>query len=93
MSVQRAQHEITSTEFLDWMAFLDLESKKQTKQDYYLASIAAEVFRSNAKYPKKVKPEDFLLTYTDKIMKSVKSKSDKAKSFFGALLGSIKKDK
>jgi hypothetical protein len=94
MSTQRAQSEITSSEFPEWIAFLNQEETKRTKQDFYLASIAAEVRKGNVKHPKKVKISDLFIRYAKKKVKmTIKQKSDEAKAFFGALLGSSKKKK
>ncbi len=88
MSVQRAQFEITSSEFVEWIVFLNQEEVKRTKQDFYLTSIATEVRRSYVKYPKKVKMKDLFITYRKKF--SVKEKANQAKAFFGALLRTSK---
>lgn len=55
------QTRIGYTEFLDWLTFLGKEEERETKQDYYLAQIAAEVRRGQVKSPKSVKTKDFLL--------------------------------
>lgn len=39
-----------------------MEKKEHSKEDYYLAQIAAEVRRGIVKNPNKVKLKDFLLT-------------------------------
>ena len=36
---------ITYREFVEWLCFLNKEEERQTKQDYYLAQIAAEIRR------------------------------------------------
>lgn len=41
MPVQRAMAETTSREFAEWMAVLDEEDVRTTKQDYYMAQLAA----------------------------------------------------
>lgn len=51
---------ITFSEFLDWCDYLLLEERRHTKQDWYLAQIAAEVFRTIAKEPKKVRVKSYL---------------------------------
>ena len=91
MSVQRAQFEITSSEFVEWIVFLNQEETKRTKQDFYLASIATEVRRSYVKDPNKVSMKDLFISYVkDKPKLTVQEKSNQAKAFFGALLGSYK---
>lgn len=94
MSIQRAQFEITSSEFVEWIVFLDEEEMKRTKQDFYLASIAAEVRKGNVKHPNKVKVSHLFITYAKKKVKmTIKEKAADAKKFFGALLGSPWKNK
>jgi hypothetical protein len=75
--------------------FLNEEETKRTKQDFYLASIAAEVRKGNVKHPKKVKISHLFITYAKKKVKlTVAEKTAEAKKFFGALLGgSTKKRK
>jgi hypothetical protein len=65
MSLQRCKDETTSTELPLWMAYLDMLEESHTKQDYYLANIAATVIRSvvSTADQKKVKLEDYLLTF------------------------------
>jgi len=59
--VTEIQGRMSFGEFLGWMAFLEREEERHTKQDRYLAQIAAEVRRSIVKHPNKVKNEDFLM--------------------------------
>lgn len=61
MLVDDLKGRITYREFLEWLAFFGREEERQTKLDYYLAQIAAEVRRGNVKSPKSVKVKDFLL--------------------------------
>lgn len=51
---------ITWTEFLGWLVYLDQAETRRTKQDYYLAQIAAEVRRGLVKKPNTVKLDSFL---------------------------------
>lgn len=97
MSVQRAQFEITSTEFVDWVAYLDEEeTNKVHREDYYFANIAAEIRRSYVKNPMKVKLESFLMKFKKSgLNKSKKEpkmtkeeRTKRAKTFWGALLKS-----
>jgi len=95
MSVQRAQFEITSTEFVDWVVYLDDEEINGFhREDYYLANIAAEVRRSYIKDPTKVRTESFLMKFKkkDEIERPVKmtreERTKRAKSFWGAVLKS-----
>jgi len=56
---------ITYSEFIDWITFLRREEERNTKQDIYLAQIAAEIRRGLVKNPKSVKTKDFLMKKTD----------------------------
>lgn len=66
MSVQRCQQETTSTEFVKWQWFLTTDMNLRTKQDYYLAQIAAEVRKTVVKKPQDVSIDDFLLEFREK---------------------------
>ena len=77
MSLQRCKRETSSTEFLDWIRYLekkrieDLEC--MSKQDYYLAQIAAQIHRTYSKKAKTI--FDFIL----KIKKKKKMKASRTK--------------
>lgn len=76
--VEELKARITTTEFLDWLEFLKWDESRRTKQDIYLAQIAAEVRRGWVKDPKKVRAQDFLLreeTNDDRKNRMQKSKS------------------
>ena len=59
--VQELIKRITFSEFLDWLQYLEWAERRDTKNDYYLAQIAAEVRRGNVKSPRLVKIKDLLL--------------------------------
>lgn len=68
---------ISFGEFVEWLAFLQLEDERHTKQDHYLAQIAAEVVRAKLTKTgaKKVRLQDYLLKFAsetpqDKMQKS-----------------------
>jgi len=93
MSTQRAQFEISSTEFMDWIVYLDdKEINEFRREDYYLANIAAEVRRSYVKDPMKVKIDSFLFNFKsekkEKKKMSIEERTKRAKSFWGAIVGS-----
>jgi len=77
MSVQRCQQETTSTEFLDWMEYLEQDVNGFHREDYFLANIAKEICQVRemfAKKPKSMKLEWFLQKFTSKKeKKAVKS--------------------
>jgi len=101
MSVQRAKFEVTSTEFVGWVAYLDNEEMVNvSKEDYYLANIAAEMRRSYVKHPERVKIESFLMKFKNvgqvskpKTKKSKKERTKKAKAFWCGFLGIKNKEK
>lgn len=70
MPVGRAKCEISSTEFLRWKVYLDRDAKKPTRDQHYFAQIAQEIRRVLHKNPSKVKLEDFLLEFTQKVQKA-----------------------
>lgn len=59
--MSEVRQQMTYTEFLDWLTFLSMEEERHTKQEFYLAQIAAEVRRGHVKHPAKVKMTDFLM--------------------------------
>jgi len=59
--LQEVQNKTSSTEFLEWMVYLNKEIGKTTKQDYLFASIAREIRMGNVKDAKKVTFEDVLV--------------------------------
>lgn len=87
MSVQRAQQEITSSEFLDWVVFIDEEPNMFCKEDFYLAQIAAEIRKTIVKHPEKVSIKSFLMKFARKEKEKKKETkieaSKRMKSFFG----------
>ena len=66
MSKQRCQRETTSTEFLEWLAFLEWEHNTFQKRDYYLANIVHWIKKTIAKNPEEVKFEDSLIKFGTK---------------------------
>jgi len=63
LTIGELRERITATEFLGWLQFLDWEERRETKQDYYLAQIAAETRRGNVKHPNRIKVKDLLLKF------------------------------
>ncbi len=64
MPVQRAQDEITSSEFLEWVAYLDDEPNRMKTEYYYLAQLATIMNNAFAKKPSRI--ENFILKFTTK---------------------------
>ena len=90
-SIQEAKAVIPSMEFTQWMLYLEMEEERHTKQDYYLAQIAAEVRRPNIKNPSKLQVEDMLLKFEkrDRMKKevSVETMTANHKQFWMASVG------
>lgn len=67
------QQETTSSEFVEWQIYLqqkrEVEDSSVTRQEYYLAQIAYEVFNC-MRSKRTAKIEDFLLKFTTKQKKS-----------------------
>lgn len=62
--LQRVQKETTSTEFIEWCTFLDMEDWERTKrEDFYMAQIAMEIARTRSSRPGQLRIEDFLLKF------------------------------
>ena len=86
MSVARLQAEISSSEFVDWIAYLEKDINEFHREDYLFAQIAAEVRRSWVKNYNDVDPSDFLIKLEPKKEKkklTLEEASSKAKRFFG----------
>lgn len=62
-SLQEVQSETTSTEFLEWIQYFEIEVNEFNRTDYFLAQIACEVRRGHSKNPRDPKLKDFLLTF------------------------------
>jgi hypothetical protein len=95
MSVQRAQYEITSTEFNDWNIYLNEAAKNPTRQDILLANIALECRRSYVKNPWNIKLKAFLKMFDmpKSKKKTWKEKASQAKGFFSSLASAYGKKK
>ncbi len=78
MPLQECQARNTSSEFMDWKVFLEQEDLAVTKQDYYLAQIAAEIRRfllALCSKDSKVNVEDFLMKFETDQPKEIPSTS------------------
>jgi len=91
MSKQRCQEETTSTEFLQWIQYLDDQINAFHREDYFLANIAKVLVQANVKDPKKVKLEDYLVKFKKAIPVSRQKKLNSMKNSFAAWLGIKKK--
>ena len=67
---------LTGGEFIDWLAFLELDANGFHREDHYFAQIALEMRRSYAKDANKYDLKDFILTFRrEKTNKPVNIKS------------------
>lgn len=58
----------SSTQFLEWQAYIEQDLNAFHREDYFWASIAAEVARVLAKDPKRIDIKDYLVKFTvDKV--------------------------
>lgn len=80
MSVRRAQREISSREFVEWVVYLDQEVNEFHRQDYFLANIAKTIKEVNATNPSAVTIDEFLLKFATHESKDTKLTPDKQKS-------------
>jgi len=74
---------MTFTEFLEWLEYIKLVHRRDSKRDMYLAQIAAEVRRGYVKHPGNVKVDHFLLGDRNK----GEEKSKMSKQAWAAALG------
>ena len=80
-------------DFTKWILYLEMEEVRNTKQDYALARIAAEVRRSYAAKPNSVRDEDLLMKF-EKVKKKERTKEEAtatSKRYVFGCLG-LKKD-
>lgn len=103
MSVQRAKHETTSSEFVKWIWFLSKKKEEEitipSKLDWYLARIAYEVAsipRMFSKNKRRIPLEKFILKFKSSAAKTKKkekpevspeTKAQNSKNFWMAVAG------
>jgi len=77
--VNELRERITQSEFLEWLQYMDWEETVyRSKTDYYMAQIAAEIFRTVAKDPKTVRTDKFLLKFVTSVQKVARADAIKA---------------
>lgn len=59
--LRQLQVAVSSEEFVEWVAFFELEDQQTTPDQYYLAQIAYILAAANSKKGSKIKYEDFIL--------------------------------
>lgn len=91
MPIQQVKQMTSSTDYMNWMIYLNKEPNRFNPLYSYLAQIAAEIRRSFVKSPDKVETENFIIKFVDKKSK-IKQKAEQSKSSWLRWLG-IKRDK
>jgi hypothetical protein len=90
--VQELQEKTTSSEFIEWMRFLEIDMGSFHREDYYAARIVQEIRRGwtfpNSKNPVDRPLEDFLLKFEKPKIKSMgKNPAYDSKSTWLGILG------
>ena len=76
---------MTITEFITWVAYLEMETERHEKLDWYLAQLTAQVAKGQVKSPRKVKAEHYLLKMATETQQDKMNRSKAA--LFAALGG------
>uniref|UniRef100_A0A6M3K254 Uncharacterized protein n=1 Tax=viral metagenome TaxID=1070528 RepID=A0A6M3K254_9ZZZZ len=103
-TINEVMADTTTNQFFDWMEYLKTDANRFKAEYVYLAQIAAEIRRTAVKDPKRVRVDDFVLTFTSKDdKKTVQSNEEirdrdaaakRSKAHWLSMLGlSKKKDK
>lgn len=95
LSLRACQQQTDYFEFLQWIQFFKEEDEYEiqhvSKQDFYLAQIAAMVVATNSKNPKSIKIQDFLvkaeITKKDTRKLTKEERVARAKAFWAPLGG------
>ena len=91
MPVQAAMESMTSTEFLDWVWFLEWRDTEEfNRTDFYLAQIAAQIEKGQVKSPGRVTTKNKLLKFVreDKHHpESVEHRVQNSKNYWMGLCG------
>ena len=88
-TVAEAQLALSSTQFLDWIWFLDWKATEEFKrEDYYMAQIAACIERGHVKNPRSVTLKKMLIDFSPK-KKSTEQRLQNSKSMWLNVTGII----
>jgi hypothetical protein len=80
----------TSSQFVEWLEYLERDINAFHREDYYHAQIAAEIRRSFVKKPRNVKAKQFLLKFQHmkpKVAQSFEEVCEKSKRFWFGMFG------
>lgn len=82
----------TSSEFVDWLVYMDEVERRPSKEDIYNACLTAEVRRSWVSKPNQIKDKDFLLKQESRFRKKLPKEEivRRQKAYFSTLVGAAK---
>ena len=87
---------MSSTDFVDWIVYLDEDINAFHREDYFLAAIAAEVRRSYVGKPQGIRLSTFMIKFKAMVKKKkmdVKEKTKRSKAFWSTIVGLPRKKK
>ena len=92
--IQLVKRTTSSTDFVDWMVYLNEEPNRFNPLFMYIAQLTAELRRSwvTSAYAKNTKTEDFLIKFVDK-KEVIKQKVQQSKKAWFSFLGMNKNKK
>lgn len=87
--VGELQQRVTSSEFVEWMEYLEQEVHDFHREDFYLAQIAMEVRRASLTSGAVVRLSDFLLTFKSRsaMTDDPKLREQTSEAFWFGLVG------
>ncbi|MCP4566474.1 MAG: hypothetical protein GY841_02705 [FCB group bacterium] len=94
MTVQECKRRHTHKEYIEWLAYWEMEANAFNPDRYYMAQVAAEVRRGNSKKPLSVKTEQLLIKFETKggpPKRMTKAEVESQKAAWGAIVGGVKK--
>lgn len=80
---------MSSSEYVEWIVYLDQDINNFHREDYYFASLTAEVRRGWVKDKDQVDMKDFIIKFESEkeVKETTKEEASRsAKRFFGVLL-------
>ncbi len=87
MTVHELETRISRSEFVEWLAYEDIETERHDKQEYYLAQIAQAVERPHLKPGVRTKINDYLIKFSNKKDAPIKLSVEQMAAVFGKLFG------
>lgn len=65
LTIGELKARVTPTEYLQWLEYLRWDERRQSKQDFAIARLTAEVIRNRVKHPRQIKERDCLVVIID----------------------------